>query len=67
MKKNRSRGGVWDFCCGIYLGCTIWLRGWIVIFFIRVICCFSGVTRKATQYFARGKIDPDARGNLYIF
>ena len=31
-------------------------------FFIRVICCFSGVTRKATQYFAFGKMDPDARG-----
>lgn len=26
-KKSQKPYGIWDFCCGIYLGCTIWLRG----------------------------------------
>ena len=67
MKKPQKPCGVWGSATGIYFGHLMWLRGWDVAFFIRVICCFSGVTRKATQYFACGKMDPDARGNLYIF
>ena len=27
-KKSQKPCGIWDFCCGIYLGCTIWLREW---------------------------------------
>ena len=27
-KKPQKPCGIWDFCCGIYLGCTIWLREW---------------------------------------
>ena len=27
-KKAQKPCDIWDFCCGIYLGCTIWLRKW---------------------------------------
>ena len=26
VQKSQKPYGIWDFCCGIYLGCTIWLR-----------------------------------------
>ena len=66
MKKPQKPCGVWGFVTGIYFGHLIWLRGIFIAVFIRVICYAAGVTRRMTQYFACGKMDPDARGKTFF-
>ena len=60
-KKPQKPYGIWDFCCGIYLGCTIWLREWDLKTKERVIC-YSAVDTPNDAGFRQfvGGIDPDS-------